>query len=341
MRPMEVVFNEPLGEFRIENIRIGIEIAQLNEFFLERAVEPFVVGIVVGRADSRIVLLDSELEASLFEELFKLGAVVVSHSGNLSVEEIMQPQEKIFSVERGFVFVHPGVSHFSILVDGRENVSFQSVPVDDNSVETDDVAGSFLVPVKRMEVEFGDTLLLLGILAFPSHFSGSPWIPVKFLLFDHLLDFPGGNLFPVAVEIQFFQFHFPVTDLLFSQLHDSFPFGRGDFSLPHMLGRFRFIFQQMESVEIVLVEFPKPLVESFSRDSEMAGGLGSISSLVVVDYPFQAELGGFWKLEDLSHFSPTLVFVHQDEYRRAPKFDSGHEVSLGLTRKFSKIGQFC
>ena len=97
---MEIVFNEPFGEFRIKDVRIGIEIAQLDEFFLERAVEPLVVGIVVGRADSRIVLLDFQLSASLFEKLFKLGAVVVAHPGNLSVEEIIQPQKEIFSIER-------------------------------------------------------------------------------------------------------------------------------------------------------------------------------------------------------------------------------------------------
>ena len=100
MRTVEVVFNDPFGEFRVEDVRIRIEIAQLDEFFLERAVEPLVVGIVVGRADSRIVLLDFQLSASLFEKLFKLGAVVVAHPGNLSVEEIIQPQEKIFSIER-------------------------------------------------------------------------------------------------------------------------------------------------------------------------------------------------------------------------------------------------
>ena len=97
---MKVVFDQPFSELWVENVRIRIEISQLDEFFLERTVEPLVVGIVVGRADSRIVLLDSKLEASLFEELLKLGAVVVTHSGNLSVEKIMQPQEKIFSIER-------------------------------------------------------------------------------------------------------------------------------------------------------------------------------------------------------------------------------------------------
>ena len=100
MGSFEVVFNEPFGKFWVEDVRIRIEIAQLDEFFLERAVEPLVVGIVVGRADSRIVLLDSELEASFFEKLFKLGAVVVAHPGNLSVEEIIQPQKEIFSIER-------------------------------------------------------------------------------------------------------------------------------------------------------------------------------------------------------------------------------------------------
>ena len=86
---MEIVFNEPFSEFRIEDLRIGIEIAELDKFFLERAVEPLVVGIVVGRANSRIVLLDSEREASLFEKLFKLSAVVMAHSRNLAVEEII------------------------------------------------------------------------------------------------------------------------------------------------------------------------------------------------------------------------------------------------------------
>jgi len=86
---MKVVFDEPFSEFRVEDVRIGIEISHLDEFFLERAVEPLVVGIVIGRADSRIVLLDSQLEASLLEKLFKLCAVVVSYSGNLSVEEIV------------------------------------------------------------------------------------------------------------------------------------------------------------------------------------------------------------------------------------------------------------
>ena len=91
MRPMKVVFNEPFGEIPVKNLRVGAKIAQLYELFLERAVEPFVVGIVVGRVHPRIVLLDSKLKASFFEILFKLCAVVVPHSGNLSVQQIMQP----------------------------------------------------------------------------------------------------------------------------------------------------------------------------------------------------------------------------------------------------------
>jgi len=97
---MEVVFNEPFGEFRIEDVRIGVEIAQLDEFFLERAVKSLVVGIVVGRADSRVVLLDFKFPASGFEKLLKLGAVVMPHPGDLSVEEIIQPQKKIFPIKR-------------------------------------------------------------------------------------------------------------------------------------------------------------------------------------------------------------------------------------------------
>jgi len=160
--------------------------------------------------------------------------------------------------------------------------------VNDNCVQANDVTGSFLVPAKSVKVEFSDTLLLLGILAFPSHFSGSHGIVVEFLFFDDLLDLPGRNLFPVAVEIQSFQLHFPVADLLFSELHDPFPFGRSDLSLPHSLRGFRFVLQKMESVKIIFIELAEPLVESFSRDSEMAGSFGGVGSLVVVDDPFQS-----------------------------------------------------
>ena len=166
MRPFEVVFNEPFGEFPVENLRIGAEIAQIHEFFLERTVEPLVVWIVFRRSDSRIVLLDPESRASSFEILFKLGAVVMTHPGDVFVEEKMQSQKEIFAVLGTLVSVHPGKSRFAVFVDRGENISFDAVAVNDNRIEADDVSGFFSVPRELVQIKFGDPLFFLRSMSF-------------------------------------------------------------------------------------------------------------------------------------------------------------------------------
>ncbi|MEI7498737.1 MAG: hypothetical protein WCK11_05685 [Candidatus Falkowbacteria bacterium] len=50
---MEIVFNKPLGKFKIEYCRIRVKITQLNELFLEGSVKPFIVGIILGMSDAK------------------------------------------------------------------------------------------------------------------------------------------------------------------------------------------------------------------------------------------------------------------------------------------------
>lgn len=77
---MIVVFNQPFSQIAVEYLRIRVGIAQINEFFLESAVEPFVVGIVLRSSDSGIILFDLELLASSLEILLESRAIIMSDS---------------------------------------------------------------------------------------------------------------------------------------------------------------------------------------------------------------------------------------------------------------------
>jgi hypothetical protein len=47
MGTVKIVLNEPFGQFLVEDDRIRVRIALLDEFFLERSVEPLTDGIVL------------------------------------------------------------------------------------------------------------------------------------------------------------------------------------------------------------------------------------------------------------------------------------------------------
>lgn len=85
MRSFEVVLNEPLGHFFVEYFGVGMEVSQINEFFLQSPVKALVVGVVFGSLDSGIILLNLELLAGRLKTFFKLAAVVMSDSGNLTI----------------------------------------------------------------------------------------------------------------------------------------------------------------------------------------------------------------------------------------------------------------
>ncbi len=160
MRPLEVVFDEPFGQFSIENVGVGMEVAESDEFFLQGAVEPLVVGIVRGSSDARMVLLDAERVAGLSEILPEFRAVVMPDSGYLAIEQEMQTQEEILSVLGTPVLVHPGIGHLAVLVDAGEDVALETVPVDGNGIEADDVAGLLLIRGQPVELQFRDLLFL-------------------------------------------------------------------------------------------------------------------------------------------------------------------------------------
>lgn len=348
MRPVEIVFNEPLGQFLVKNRQVGREIAQLDEFFLERAIESLVVRIVFGSSHSRIVLLDLEPLASGPEILLKLGAVVMAHSGNLAVEKKIQPQEKILSILRTFVFVHPGVSHFAILVDGGENISFKIVPMNGDGIKTNDIAGFLFSPVELIQLKLGDSFLSSCSLLSFLEFFGLLGIVVQLVGFNHSLDFPSGDFLLVLILIDPGQLLFAVANVLFSQLDDTLLFARSNLSLPDSLRGSGSIFELEKAVKIVLVKLAKPFVKGLSGNPVATGNLRDIFSLMVINDPFEPESGFSREFEDLSDPAPSFVRREQFERLGDEECPSGgveavhSEIALGkLTLDFSKIFQNC
>ena len=77
MRPNEVVFDKPFGQFAVENVWVGGKIAKIKEFFFQRLIESLADGIVFRSVISGPVLIDVEFDAGLDEFLVKFGTVVV------------------------------------------------------------------------------------------------------------------------------------------------------------------------------------------------------------------------------------------------------------------------
>ena len=87
MRPLKIVFNQPFSQVPVEDSRVGMEVAQIDKFLLDRPVKSLIVWIVFGRPHPGIVLFDLEFLASQFETLLKLAAVIVPHPKHLAIQE--------------------------------------------------------------------------------------------------------------------------------------------------------------------------------------------------------------------------------------------------------------
>jgi hypothetical protein len=256
----EVVFNEPFGQFLVENNRVRVEVTESDEFFLECPVETFVVRIVFWCPDTRVVLFDTEFQARAFEVLFKLCAIVVSNSRNLTIKEEMETKQKILPILRTLVLVHSGIGHFAILVDRGEDGSFDIVTVQNDGIQTDDEAGFLLVPPW---FELGDTVFLRTLLLG----SGTGCLDrmvVELPGFDDLLDFPGGDGFVVVLFVETSDLLLPIPDVLPSESEDTCLLEEGDLPLPHLFGSLGLIFEFVETVQVIWIEDSEPPVEGFS-----------------------------------------------------------------------------
>jgi len=307
VRTMEVVFNEPFGEFAVENRGIRGEIAKLDEFFLERAVESLVVGIVLGSSDSRIILLNPELLASSPKILFKLHSVVVADPGDVSIEEKMQAQEKVFAARGTFVLVHPGVGCFSVFVDGSENVSLEIVPVNGDCIQANDVSGFFSAPIELVQLQFGDSFLFPGFLPSFLELLGLFGIVIQLVGFNHSLNLPGRDLFFEFPFVNSGQLLFSVADVFLSQEDDSSFLKRSDLSLPYLFRGTRSVLEFTEAQEVVGIELAEPFVECFSGNAVAPGNFGGIFPFVVINDPFKPEFRFPGELEELGDFSPSFV----------------------------------
>lgn len=263
MGPCEVVFDEPFGQFPVEDFRIGMEVTQSDELFPEGTVEALVVGVVRGSPDAGIVLFDTQSPAGVFEVLLEFRPVVVSDSRYVFVEEEVQSEKEVLPVPGTLVLVHPGIGHFAVLVDSGKDVALEMIPVDGDGIEADDVAGLLLVVWKRAEFQFRDLLFLAGFPSFGFQSSCFDGVVVQVVSLDHFLDLPRRNGFMVGIAIDDSQLHLPPADMLFAQPDDTLCFKRGNCSVSHVDRSPRSVFQLVQAVEIVPIKRSKPFVERF------------------------------------------------------------------------------
>jgi hypothetical protein len=91
----EVVFDEPLGEPPVEQLRIVRHVAEGEEFILERAVEAFGDRIVFRGFHAGPVMRKLQRLAGFVEMPMELAPVVSLHVLDLSIKQDMQTMQKI------------------------------------------------------------------------------------------------------------------------------------------------------------------------------------------------------------------------------------------------------
>jgi hypothetical protein len=108
VRPIEVVFDEPLGKPPVELGGAHDRVAHLGEFFGERPVEAFFRSIVLLRPRAGAVMRQGEGFCGLVEEPMELAAVVSLDVFDPAAHEKMEGMEKIGRGPGRMLFIHVG-----------------------------------------------------------------------------------------------------------------------------------------------------------------------------------------------------------------------------------------
>ena len=95
MRPGKVVFNQPLAQVFVKNISIRSEIAHLNKFFLESAIESFINGVILRCFVSGEVVLKIEIFNRLTKIFGEFRTIVRVDINNFVVEQVIKTIKKI------------------------------------------------------------------------------------------------------------------------------------------------------------------------------------------------------------------------------------------------------
>src|SRR5437870_4794675 len=95
MRPVIVVFDQPIAQFLVEEMDIVIRIALADKFLLKRTVEPLTNSIIFWRLCSAPPVLQSELLCSSHKIQMKFATVVSLNVHHAAVHAPMKSPQKI------------------------------------------------------------------------------------------------------------------------------------------------------------------------------------------------------------------------------------------------------
>lgn len=135
---MEVVLDEPLRQFPVEQDRIRVHIAAGDELFLKRAIEAFANCIVLGSLCPTPPVGKFEVADCLLEMKFEFTAVICLDVKQVSAHDLVKPLEKVRGRRRCVRRIHTGKREPRVPVHGSEDVALRTVEMAHDGVDAEE-----------------------------------------------------------------------------------------------------------------------------------------------------------------------------------------------------------
>ena len=279
MGAVEVVLNQPFGEFFVEYGRIRESLPPTNELFLEGAVEPLAHGVVLGGLGAAPPMLKLEVPDGRLKVLVELAAVVRLDVHELPSQDVVELSQEVGGGERAVGPVHPREREPRVPVHGREDKPPLAVEVPRDGVEAEQEARA------RLCHEARDPLLVLGAQPFGGRPRVLFGVGIEAVLLDDPLDLPRGQRVPVTVAVQDRELHLGIVGIELAQTNRSAFFLRRDRGRPDPVRAVTMVFERPQ----VHVREPfLPDVEGLGRDPEAAARRPRVPAVAFVpQHPLQ------------------------------------------------------
>ena len=284
VRPAKVILDEPLGEPTVEFDAVVGHIPELNELLLKGSVEPFIHRVVLGCFDPGMVLGNIQDQTGVGEPPFELGAVVVSDILDLPGDQIIEPIEEVARIQRALRPIHPGKGQLGVLVDGGEDETLGSFPINNDRIEAEQESGTLL------DFEIGDLLAFNAVAPLfidPRLFYR---VVIEAILFDRFLHLPLGNRLVVFCLVESGDLRFSIANMRPLQTDDPVSLERGNGPLFAFSGR---TIKFFKGAEVGIVKALLPLPKGLGADTEVASRQKSVFAVIFVpEEPIKTPPGG-------------------------------------------------
>jgi hypothetical protein len=207
-----IVPHQPFSEFLIENTYVGGVVSEVQKFFLQGSVEPFIPWIILGCSRTTPPMREPKLFQFSLEVFAKFAAVVGMDMDDVAFQQVVKTLEEVLGTRRSVGRIHPRVSDSRVLVHRRQNVAFLVVAAQDDAAEVEEEAGTGVLE------QVGDPFLGLSL---PSTRIPLLWSTLQPVGFDDPLDIPLRHRFAVCPCIQDPGLGLAVSGVVFPQRKNS------------------------------------------------------------------------------------------------------------------------